>query len=65
MADAQTQNCGGCKYFLQEHEGGLCRRFPPVVVAFPGPQGPWTTGIVFPAMLATGWCGEWKGRLIL
>lgn len=68
MVDFQGPRCETCKYFYPEDgddKSGVCRRFPPHVVAtikgLPDkPQGEpeYNFRSVFPPMLRTGWCGE-------
>lgn len=60
---AVAPTCLTCRFYLIA--GGLCRRFPPVVIGGPtakkNPDGSpvMTWANVFPGMQAQGWCGEW------
>lgn len=55
-------NCEICKY----HDGGLCRRYPPVVVCLVGSDnyGGTTshTEEHLPYTTDEDWCGEWKPK---
>ncbi len=51
-------NCQTCQHFLvRTEQDGLCRRFPPALVAIDGLPVP-----AFPPMLNEGLCGEHKEK---
>lgn len=65
MTDFQGQRCETCRYFFGgDGNQGLCRRYPPKVVAML--QGRTTNYDIksqFPVMLKAGWCGEFSGPI--
>lgn len=54
-------NCASCKYYLKSD--ALCRRFPPLVIAAPRPDGQVNIIACFPPMQPIGWCGEWEDKV--
>lgn len=58
---AASNTCATCLYYVVESGDGLCKRYPPVVLAYEDPlQIPKHSA--FPVVKAEDWCGEWKKR---
>lgn len=53
-------SCATCPHFQEANEkGGLCRRYPPQLVALPGQfVGQVAPTPLFPAVNKDAWCGE-------
>lgn len=63
MTDFQGPRCETCHYYL--HDEKLCRRLPPMVVAWKNPRPKNRDDEIilrsqFPVLLPSGWCGEHK-----
>lgn len=54
------QTCGKCKFWYAAD--GVFRRNPPTPIALPTPKGILQQSM-FPMMLDSGWCGEWRAKL--
>lgn len=60
-----TTNCGGCEHWLVNAQvgGGLCRRYPPTILAIPGADALGRSQVViqafFPPVTKEMTCGEW------
>lgn len=54
--------CGSCRFWYDEEQPTLCRRFPPVVMWTPNKDGSFRVLSQFPVMRETGWCGEYKRK---
>lgn len=62
MTDFQGPRCSTCRYWFQDDDRTLCRRFPPTPIVLPVPEQPNKLMIQsqFPVMLPSGWCGEYQ-----
>lgn len=53
-------SCGSCRFWLDNGQDQICRRFPPTVQFLAATaEIPPRTISYFPGMQATGWCGEY------
>lgn len=60
-----SQNCGNCKYKLEDGGRVACARNPPqgTLVPAQGIAGPTVQLVSFrPDVRLTDWCGEWRPR---
>lgn len=65
-----VNECSNCRFWLKEgaEDPGVCRRYPPSVVARPsgvvhgGQGGQVEIRAFFPNMMSFAWCGEWAEK---
>ena len=64
--------CKQCQFYLPDTDmQGICRRYPPsltlenIAVRKGGKETEMTSAWQFPRMMAHGWCGEYKLKIVV